>query len=217
MTLETGRKDISLDFYHPKLAFDFGDANDLSALVASVELGGAKGCVPVTAQYNVGGVESEGYRPCAHVIPEMWSTHALRLEHILRTKPGVLETPTGLGLSGQNDWIIPLWTLQKHPQFGSYLGFVGEANRKKAAETFKRPTTWGDYCAQESLTFCAEPDNYASRPPRNEAESTMYYAGWDVYKGYFRKTEENNCEAHPDTCTGHFADYPCASLFQPPW
>lgn len=66
----------------------------------------------------------------------------------------------------------------------------------------------GDYCSQVSPTNCTVPDGVASRPPL-ETEQNRYFAGHDTYTGYFRKTDENDCEKYPHNCTGHVADYPC--------
>lgn len=87
----------------------------------------------------------------------------------------------------------------------SYLGLQGEENRRKLAETFKRPTTWGDYCQLVSINNCSTPDDVAQRAPIDAKEmDCMYMKGF--YTGYFRYTDENNCTKNPTTCTGHIAE-----------
>ena len=94
------------------------------------------------------------------------------------------------------------------------LGIAGESNRRKLAEMFLRPTTWGDYCTQVSNTSCAVPDNVAQRPPSEEEVDKMHSP--NLYTGYFRATEENDCDKFPDNCTGHgeFFHRPCYLLGQ---
>lgn len=204
-TLETGLPDTSIDFYHPALQTDYGTSNNLAALVASVEYsGGTQGCLPVAQRNRASSTEE--YQPCAHAIPEVWPTQHLRLAQLREENPLVAEAPIGLGIIGQQSWFIPLWTAERNSSLAHYQGLVGEENRATLAETFKRPTTWAAYCTEVSITGCAEPDAYATRPPANQEEAVMYYHGWDTFKGYFRLTEENDCENFPDTCTGHFAE-----------
>ena len=87
------------------------------------------------------------------------------------------------------------------------LGIAGEANRRKLAETFLRPTTWKDYCDLVSPNNCTTSDDVAQHAPTDEADyERMFVAG--SYTGHFRATEENDCDTHPDTCTGHVGDFP---------
>ena len=232
-TLETGRPGESIDFYHPALQTDYGTSNDLTALEASIQYsGGTQGCAPI-AEQNKGATSEEDYQACAHAIPEVgkgeivwcclrfffcsyvcllsqhlqvWPTQHLRLAKLRQDNPLVAEAPIGIGVLGQQNWFIPLWTAKRNSSFAHYTGLAGEHNREILADTFKRPTTWGDYCDEVSNSSCTEPDEFATRPPASSDEAQMYHHGWDTFKGYFRKTEENNCEDFPDTCTGHFAE-----------
>jgi len=73
-------------------------------------------------------------------------------------------------------------------------------------------TTWKQYCDEVSLNGCATADGIAARPPKednDDEESSMFQEG--DYNGHFRYTQANNCTGFPsnETCTGHFADYPC--------
>ena len=90
----------------------------------------------------------------------------------------------------------------------SFFGLKGEANREKLANTFNTPTSWGDYCAEVSLTNCTSEDNVAKRSPSDESEAASYF-GKDLYTGYFRQLEKNNCTIHPETCNGHFVNGLC--------
>lgn len=103
---------------------------------------------------------------------------------------------------------VPKFTALQDPTLLNYYGLMGDENRQKLAETFLRPTTWKEYCDIVSPTNCTKPDSVAKRPPKDDSEDPrMHVSG--IYTGYFRATEDNNCTAHPRTCTGHIADYPC--------
>ena len=122
---------------------------------------------------------------------------------------GIIEPPMALGALAGQYWWVPKFTAERYPELLNYVGLRGEEVRPKLAEIFKRPTTWKDYCEQVSTNNCTIDDGIASRPPQHgkqEEEDAMFVEG--LYTGHFRKTEKNNCTANPDTCTGHFADYP---------
>lgn len=211
VTLETGSPDVNLDFYNPKLSFGWGTSNDWKMMEASVHINSDCRQVPktVVTVNDETGQEEESYQPCAHVTPEVWSLTG-QSHHVARLRRDhVIESPTGLGVVGQQFWFIPRFAAQRDPTLLTYFGLVGEENRQKLADTFLRPTTWGDYCREVSPTACAMPDGIANRAPVDEGEEAKYFAGADTYKGHFRKTAENDCETYPDTCTGHIADYPC--------
>ena len=53
----------------------------------------------------------------------------------------------------------------KDPTLMSYFGLMGDANQRKVAEEFKRPTTWGAYCASVSPDGCTTWDRTALRAP----------------------------------------------------
>lgn len=127
---------------------------------------------------------------------------------------GAIESPSPLGAFGLDEQFIPRRTAAKDPTLLNFLGLGGEQNRRKLAETFLRPTTWGDYCELVSPNKCQEEEEgnngtAAIRPPQDETESGKYYVE-GLYSGHFRATNENDCDANPTNCTGHLIDYPCS-------
>ena len=118
---------------------------------------------------------------------------------------GSAETPAGLGPLGQEAWFVPKFTGERDPTVLSYMGLQGEENRAKLAELFLRPTSWDDYCRLVSADNCQTPDSVAARPPASREEQRMYFVQ-DVYTGYFRATEKNDCATWPDNCTGHIVE-----------
>ena len=129
----------------------------------------------------------------------------------------IIEPPQTLGVLGLETWFITKFTVEEHPQFAIHLGLQGEENREILAQTFKRPTTWLDYCTQVSTSNCSIPDNVTQRPPNNSTDEEAQYYNEGNYIGHFRYTDDNDCELHPTSCTGHIADFPCSwdSLVQP--
>lgn len=89
----------------------------------------------------------------------------------------------------------------------TYFGFAGEENREKLAKTFKRPTTWKDYCTKVSQSNCTIPDDVATRPPAEDGSEDGRYFSSGFYTGHFRATDKNDCAKTPK-CTGHIVDYP---------
>jgi hypothetical protein len=158
------------------------------------------------------------YIPCAHIVPEIWDRYpAWEME-----RDQIIEAPQGLGVLGQEGWYVPRFTGRRDPSLLSYLGLEQYPNstdhevRRKLASMFLRPVTYQDYCTEVSTTNCTVPDGVASRPPNGTDGREMDSYFWQddegqvpIYTGYFRPTDENNCTAYPDTCTGHLADYPC--------
>ena len=121
----------------------------------------------------------------------------------------IIEPPQTLGVLGLETWFITKFTVEEHPQFAIHLGLQGEENREILAQTFKRPTTWLDYCTQVSTSNCSIPDNVTQRPPNNSTDEEAQYYNEGNYIGHFRYTDDNDCELHPTSCTGHIADFPC--------
>lgn len=113
------------------------------------------------------------------------------------------------GYAEAYNWWIPKVLATEDPTLTSYFGLSGQNNRRKIAELFKRPTTWGDYCEFISANNCAAEDETATRAPTDEEESGRYFAE-GLFKGYFRATEKNDCDANPNTCTGHIVLVPCS-------
>jgi len=130
---------------------------------------------------------------------------------ILIYSPIVLLSLQHATVLGEESWFVTRFTadaaLGGDPTLVSWLGLQGEANRRKLAETFLRPTTWGDYCALNSTNHCATPDAVAQRAPADDERDHMFKEG--LYTGHFRATPENDCDTFPTNCTGHIADYPC--------
>ena len=141
---------------------------------------------------------------CAHVLPEVWDGQVSSIDKY--AKEGVIENAGYTGYLGRLDFYIPIALVEKEPDFASFYGLRGEENRKKLAETFKRPTTWLDYCNLENAT-CDESDDVAKRWPNDESEEGSYFLE-GVYTGYFRATEANDC-TNSKPCTGHVVKPPC--------
>jgi len=147
--------------------------------------------------------EEKSYQSCSHFFPEIWSMN-FELDYV---KEGVIENPSSSGLLGEDGWFIPKHTAERDPSLLSIFGLQREVNRQKLAERFLRPTSWWDYCNFVSSDNCATPDNVASRPPAEGERDRFFLEG--AYSGYFRKTEQNNCTAHPTSCTGHIGKVLC--------
>lgn len=99
-------------------------------------------------------------------------------------------------------------SIMRDPSLVHHLGLEGEANRRKLAETFKRPTAWGKYCEEISPDGCATPDNVTVfRPPAEDGSEDGRYFVEGAYTGFFRATEKNDCNKTVN-CTGHITDYP---------
>lgn len=115
-----------------------------------------------------------------------------------------------MGVIGEEHWFIPKFTAGRDNSLLSYMGLAGEQNREKLADRFHRPTTWIEYCEEVSPTGCQN-DTVASRYPdlEDDKKDRNRYFVEGVYKGHFRKTEANDCESNPTTCTGHIFNYFC--------
>lgn len=197
VTIETGKADKNVNFYDPASRFQYGVGNDFEGLERASDLGGD--CLRVK---NLGGQ----YKSCGHAILEVWSGYEEKFQDMITR--GKLEPPSSVGAIGEEKWFVPMYTARKDPSLISYHGLTGLENRKKLAERFLRPTTWGDYCNEVSDDGCSSGLGSAQRPPESEAEGKKFFAD-GLFTGHFRMTEDNNCTASPTTCTGHFVDYPC--------
>lgn len=151
--------------------------------------------------------ESWTYQSCAHVMTEVWSGQAPSATNLTLEK--VTEPPEGTGVVAKLGWFLPKYLAAQDPSLTHWLGLTGEANRRRVAETFKVPTTFGQFCTEIVPHNCTVPTLFTSRPPRDDAEATKYYVPGGVFQGYFRMTPENDCDANPTTCVGHIADVPC--------
>ena len=205
-TLETGLPDAVMNFYDTGNRFQFGTtSNNLQAFRNAVELGDGD-CRAIEQPQNV---NSTNYLSCAHVIPEVWTARSAQVREYIRD--GILDPPIALGALGIEGWFIPKFTAEQVPSLTSWLGLAGEQNRQKLAQTFKRPTTWLDYCSMISPDNCTTPDAFAQRPPEYEWEEESLFVDGQ-YTGYFLATERNDCSTSNNTqnnCTGHIGDYPC--------
>ncbi|CAJ1968195.1 unnamed protein product [Cylindrotheca closterium] len=139
---------------------------------------------------------------CAHVIPDVWLGQQKKYQE--EYDNGQLDYLGGNGQVGKVGWWIPNFTAARHPFAITHMGL--SQDRHRLAEVFKRPTTWADYCHEVSLNNCTTPDEFAAFYPAEEDMSKYFASG---YIGHFRATEENDCVANNNTCTGHITGAPC--------
>ena len=214
VTIETGSPDVSFDFYRASTDLEWNvGVHGYEGLQVANDV---KDCRLVHTDNATTSTttESSSYTPCFHVDPEVWSA-----AYESYGRNGIPNSVVrSLGLQSTEGWYIPQFVLDADPSLATHVGLQGEDNRRKLADTFKRPTTWKEYCQDVSNTNCEEPDTVAQRPPTSEEEETKYFAA-GLYTGHFRATLENDCGAtntsSSSSCTGHFADWPCgwASFF----
>ena len=198
VTIETGVADKNVNFYDPTMRVEYGVAYDMEGLERASEVGDCRKIVQV---------EGEPYKGCGHAILELWSGQDDVVGGVVGG--GASEPPSFLGVIGQEGWLIPKYTAEADSTLLGYFGMAGEENRRKLADRFLRPTTWGDYCDQVASDGCSGGnDTVAERPPFTEGEAEQYFVE-GLYTGHFRKTEDNDCDKWPTNCTGHFLDYPC--------
>jgi len=143
---------------------------------------------------------------CFHVLPELWSGSEKVLNELLSDH--IIEPVDGCGQVGKIGWYIPGAVAEKDPSLMSHLGLRGEGNRAKLADTFRRPTTWSEYCEEVSVDNCTTPDGVAERYPNDDGEGLKYHAA-GTYTGHFRLLPENNCTLFPTTCTGYITGPKC--------
>jgi 7 transmembrane sweet-taste receptor of 3 GCPR/C2 domain len=147
---------------------------------------------------------------CAHLLPDVWG-----IDYHPFVRNNSFEPAIANGQIAKQSLYIPALTAQTYPELTSLYGLRGEPNRRKLAEIFKRPTTWGDYCQNISTNKCSAFDNTttwddvpAVRPPETEKEAAMYHSE-GLYTGFFRATAKNDCDVNTN-CTGHVVAPPCA-------
>ena len=212
-TIESSGPGRMLNFYDPEMSFSYGAMGyDWDAMkranVAPVRGGTCPKSwrtEPTTTNDDANVTEWE-YTSCAHVIPEVWSGQTSTVADL--TSQQIVEPPEGTGAVGKLSWFLPKFVARSDPSLTHWLGLTGESNRRKVAETFKVPTTFGQYCTEIVPHNCTEETLFASRPPADEAEAGKYYIA-GVYQGFFRWTPQNDCDLNPTTCRGHIADVPC--------
>ena len=206
VSIETGGPEGSDDFYGINTPLDYPkyDANYEELSVSSEVLD-----CRLDAN-NSPSSSPDTYRACAHVVPEVWEADSLVQSKAEGTGPF-----RELGMLTAQKWYIPKFTALKDPSLTTIYGIAGPNNREKLARTFKRPTTWKEYCDEVSLDGCSTDDGVAARPPSESEEDSMFSEG--SYTGHFRFTKANICnELGSEPCTGHFADYPCGWNSQAP-
>jgi hypothetical protein len=196
-TIESGAKDNITNFYDVSNRMDYGTSSDVSVIQNAFD---ANGDCSVYKRGNLG----DEYMPCANIAMDLW--YPERWDSAVDS--GAAEAAKITGVIGVDGWHVTKFAIEKDPSLSSYFGMKGEDNRQKLAETFKRPTTWKDYCEQVSASNCSESDSVATRPPSEDGSEDNKYFLEGSYTGYFRTTEKNDCNANPN-CTGHFLDYPC--------
>ena len=201
-SIETGTKHTNVDFYNIYNRFEYGVSNDWDQLRSATLHNGD--CTKVVVNKLTDDDSDEEYQSCAHIIPEVWeipTDDAAILQH-------TEQPPQEIGSVGEQHWYIPKLTAERDLSLLSYIGLQGEKNRQKLAETFKRPTTWYEYCTEVSETNCTVDDGVAKRFPQTDVEMESMFVDGE-YIGHFRYTEDNDCTLKNSTCTGHIADWPC--------
>ena len=189
-SMETGLPELNVNFYIPDSTFGYGLVRDYDALRKSAQE--SADCTiyrtsspsSTTDTVHNNNTTQQQYASCSHIVPELWTAQdALDLY-----QEGVAEAPQSLGVIGVQGWFLPKFTAQRDSSLSSYVGLQGESNRRKLAETFLRPTTWGEYCSQVSNSSCEIPDTVAQRPPLEDEDidETDKYFEPGVYTGHFR-------------------------------
>ena len=143
---------------------------------------------------------------CVHVLPEVWNGQVT--QWVSSSQEGTIEPVDGCGQVGKIGWYVPSFTAKRDVSLVHYYGLQGEENRAKMAETFKRPTTWIEYCDEVSPDNCTTPDSVAQGYPSDLSETIKYFHDGS-YTGYFRMLPENNCTEFPTTCTGYMIAPQC--------
>lgn len=100
----------------------------------------------------------------------------------MRIFPGAEPIPRDLGAMGEVAIYVNLFAVRDDPGLASFVGYQGNKNRRKLAETFKRPVNWGQYCDEIAPTNCEEPDPVAQRRPEGQYEKSSYFVE-DLYMG----------------------------------
>eukprot|EP00581_Thalassiosira_minuscula_P002234 CAMPEP_0183744416 /NCGR_PEP_ID=MMETSP0737-20130205/65719_1 /TAXON_ID=385413 /ORGANISM="Thalassiosira miniscula, Strain CCMP1093" /LENGTH=852 /DNA_ID=CAMNT_0025980057 /DNA_START=73 /DNA_END=2631 /DNA_ORIENTATION=- len=194
VTIET---DDKASFYDRTMHWDYAKRSyDYDALRAANE----------APQNDCRGVEG----PCAHVMSEVWSGQRQAWRDAVEEE---LIEPVGTnGRIAAYNWYIPKFVADEDPTLVSYYGLSGEKNRRRLAQRFKRPINWMQYCQDISSDQCQTQDETALRAPQDAVEEASYFWGnsdHPTFRGYFKATGENDCDANPTNCTGHIVNYEC--------
>jgi len=200
-SVETSVAGNAVNFYDSRSRIQPGSSDNFICL----ESGAVGDCSLVQGS----GEGDEDYQSCCHFIPEVWHVDTGIYDHILDDP--FMEATLPMGTIGEEHWYIPKFTAERDPSLTSYIGLA--KSRTKLADRFLRPTTWREYCTE--VANCNDDDNtadgtvIAKRPPEPDEEDGDRFFVPGLYQGHFRATVDNNCTLSPDTCTGHFFDYPC--------
>lgn len=196
-SIEIGRNTESNEFYDRTSPFVYGTAYDYKAI---------ENCA--TYEGNCSSIDrtKEPYESCGHVMLELWNgAYSPSVTELVLQNDA--DPSQSLGVVGEEHWFVPKFTLQRDNTLSSFHGLTGQENRQKLADRFLRPTRWGDYCKEVSENNCND-DGVAKRPPETPDEENLFFDE-NLYIGHFRRTADNDCVTFPDTCTGHFIDFPC--------
>lgn len=186
-TIETGDPTKNVNFYHPDGRFDYGEAYYMQGLDRAAKVGD---CRLVQQE------EGQPYKGCGHAMLEIWHGYDEEIDKLV--KKGAVTPKTFIGIVGEEGWYLPKYTADKDASLIGYFGMTGQANRRKLADRFLRPTTWGDYCTivVEDPDDCLMGNNEtgaAVRPPQTEEERDSFFVD-GLYTGHFRKTQDNDCD-----------------------
>jgi len=200
-TIETSSPDKHFNFHDSEMPHDFAHMTyDFQAIRTATEVGD---CRKLNSKESKAEVP---YRSCAHIMPMV--SEAGQRDKIQELRDdAIINLPQDNTFDAYR-WFVPHFLAEKDPSILSHYGIKGESNRKKLAKTFKRPTTWDEYCRVVSPNNCTTEDDIASRMPEGDNETGRYFVS-GLYKGHFRATGKNDCDANPKTCTGHITNVPC--------
>lgn len=143
--------------------------------------------------------------PCSHIMPDVWDGG--KSDARPYQESGSILPHEMNGVVGRFGLYIPYFTVQQDLSLLHFIGLSGEENRQKLAERFLTPTNLTYYCEHISNDNCETPDNFTKRAPLDENEGGSFYID-DIYKGYFRMAESNNCTENPN-CVGHIVIPSC--------
>ena len=104
---------------------------------------------------------------------------------------------------------VPRFTVGNHPEFATYLGFKGEANKRNVASNFLKPFTWKEYCTKivtEEVCLSGN-DTIAKQLPSNEEEEARYFK-LGAFHGHFNATLDSDC-TNNSGCFGHLINNEC--------
>jgi hypothetical protein len=194
VSIETGVAGLNTDFYNLESSLDYGVSYDWDGIERGNSIGDCRNLKQPASD--------DEYLSCAHFLPESWAVDHASIDAL----PEPIMDLHALGAMGQVGLFVPKFAVEEEPSIISYIGLQGESNRHKLARLFRRPTTWKQYCEEESITRCATSDNVATRPPLDDVEADSYFVQGH-FTGFFRDTEDNDCGTSPFTFTGHFVDY----------